>query len=125
MLSDRIINGDFKNIIVLTGAGISTNAGIPDYRSANGMLRMFTNSQISDELYNKMKNAKPTIGHNFCKYLHDKGWLRRVYTQNIDGLHQKAGLSEDMIVEFHGSIYKNNVVLYDQPIADNVKKTGG
>lgn len=122
MLSTRILNGDFKNIIVLTGAGISTNSGIPDYRSANGMLKMFTDGQISEDIINKIKNANPTLGHKFCKYLYDKGWLRRVYTQNIDGLHQKAGLPEEMIIEYHGSIYKNNVVMYDNPISENIIK---
>jgi len=109
MLSTGILNGDFKNIIVLTGAGISTNAGIPDYRTMKG--------NVNVEI---IKNAKPTSGHIFCKVLYDKGWLKRIYTQNIDGLHQKTGLPEDMVVEYHGSIYKNNVIMYNNSISQDV-----
>ena len=119
------------------GAGISTNAGIPDYRSTTGIFTqmkhkygmsqpedLFTpqyfNRIQTDPIYQKfilsIKQAKPTIGHLFCVWLHEKGWLRRVYTQNTDGLHQAAGLPNDMVVEYHGSLLQNDVLLYGDEI---------
>lgn len=133
---ERIKNGEFKRIVVLTGAGVSTNAGIPDYRSAGGffteLMKAFPEAKNPEDLLTRsfinthkvcdhqvylnhidvFKNAAPTTSHMLCKWLFDKGWLLRVYTQNIDGLHQKAGLPEDMVVEYHGSLVKNNVVFY-------------
>lgn len=142
-IKTRILNNEFKNIVVVTGAGISTNSGIPDYRSPSGFFDdlkkefniqdpalLFTRSFIDKynvyetaiykERIKLFDKASPTISHDFCKYLYDKNLLRRVYTQNIDGLHQKAGLPDDMIVEYHGSLYKNNVILYGDPINKKV-----
>ena len=141
---DRITSGEFKNIIIVTGAGISTNAGIPDYRSATGLfselMQIFPQAETPSNLFSRsfvekynvydhpiykekirlIEQAKPTPTHIFCKHLYDKGWLKRVYTQNIDGLHQKAGLPDDLVVEYHGSLIKNNVVLYGDKISDSV-----
>lgn len=143
---DRILSGEFKNIVVVTGAGISTNAGISDYRSKDGIFNEFMNifpqARSPSDLFSRsfvekydvynhsmykekikiIENAQPTPSHNFCKFLYDKGWLRRVYTQNIDGLHQKAGLPEEFVVEYHGSLLKNNVVLYGDSIPDNATR---
>jgi len=123
----------FKNIVIFSGAGVSTNSGIPDYRSENGI---FTNSKLKELMFSRnyinehpeilespeylqfidsFKQAQPTDAHKLAKYLHDRGTLCRVYTQNVDGLYQKAGLPEDKIVEFHGSIQKN-IVYYGDPI---------
>lgn len=145
-ITDRILAGEFKNIIVVTGAGVSTNAGIPDYRSTSGifseLMKAFPQASSPSDLFSRefveehnvydhpiykdrikvIENAKPTLSHKFCKFLYNKGWLRRVYTQNIDGLHQKAGLPEELVVEYHGSLLKNNVVLYGDSISDKVEK---
>ena len=140
----EIKDGEFKRILVLTGAGVSTNAGIPDYRSEGGifhdLMKEFPQASTPETLLTRsfvdkynvfehkvftdhidtFKDAKPTASHILCKWLYDKGWLVRVYTQNIDGLHHKAGLPDDMIVEFHGSLLKKNVVLYGDPIPSDV-----
>ena len=133
-ITNRILSGEFKNIVVVTGAGISTNAGIPDYRSHTGifaeLMKEFPQAETPsdlfsrsfDERYKVINEARPTASHDFCKFLYDKGWLKRVYTQNIDGLHQKAGLPEELVVEYHGSLLKNNVVLYGDKIHDNVTR---
>lgn len=116
----RIVSGEFTNIVVLTGAGISISAGIPDYRANDSIYaklveefpdimnvsQLFTRKQfdrvrkhplvIAEIL--RVKNAKPTPSHLFCSKLHHFGLLRRVYTQNIDGLHNKAGLPDDKVV---------------------------
>ena len=138
-LIKRILSGGYRNIVVCTGAGASTNSGIPDYRSPTGLFaammklynvsspeEIFTRSfQDSHDLANDpvyqdhmkgIEEATPCLAHKFCTWLHDKGWLRRVYTQNVDGLHQKAGLPEDTVVEFHGSLTKGNVVMYGETI---------
>ena len=152
----------YNNIVIFSGAGVSTNSGIPDYRSSGGLFEklskeynisspelLFSCIGVADtpghvhhmntsnrnylsehpeikenniylEFQNKIKNAEPTSSHYLSKILNDKGKLVRVYTQNVDGLYSKTGLSEDKIVEFHGSIQKDNVVLYGDPIPDNV-----
>ena len=109
-----------KRIIVLTGAGISCNAGIPDFRSANGLYNlvreeypdlnitsgkeMFDISLFRDELkisvwatfmeklYSSIQSAKPTTTHRFIAHLKDRQKLLRCYTQNIDGLEESLGL---------------------------------
>jgi len=106
----------FSNVIVMVGAGISVNAGIPDFRSSEGLY-----SRISEEVFDLSafcKNPKafystikeffrphePTLTHHFLGLLCDKGCLRRIYTQNIDGLEEKAGIPADKIVYAHGSL---------------------
>ncbi|KAK9761169.1 Sir2 histone deacetylase Hst2 [Basidiobolus ranarum] len=113
-----------KKILVLTGAGISTSAGIPDFRSPDTGL--YDNLQkfdlpypeaIFDIHYFQKKpepfyllakelypgNFKPTLSHYFIRLLHEKGLLLRNFTQNIDTLERVAGLDADKIVEAHGS----------------------
>jgi NAD+-dependent protein deacetylase SIR2 len=107
-----------------TGAGISTSAGIPDFRSPDtglyaNLARLklpfaeavfdisyFRNNPLpfytlAHELY--PGRYKPTIAHSFIKLLHDKGRLLKLFTQNIDCLEREAGVPADMIVEAHGS----------------------
>ncbi|XP_052769173.1 NAD-dependent protein deacetylase sirtuin-2-like [Mya arenaria] len=116
-----------SKVVVLTGAGISTSAGIPDYRSPNTGLLATVKAK-----YPKMKDPKqlleleyfirdpkpfftfrkdmfaidykPTPSHYFVKLLEVKGKLLRLYTQNIDGLHGQAGLDPARIVEAHGTM---------------------
>jgi len=110
-----------NNIIVLTGAGISVSCGIPDFRSENGVYsrlgefdldepqQMFdleyfkicpqTFYSFAHELY--PSNYEPSPSHKFIKLLEDKGKLLRNYTQNIDTLEQKAGITK--MVQCHGS----------------------
>lgn len=114
-----------KNIIVLTGAGISVAAGIPDFRSPKTGLysrlkkyklptpeSIFTLkyykrkpepfTMLASELFPSNKH-KPTKVHQFIKLLEDKKMLKRNYTQNIDCLERKVGLSDKVLVECHGS----------------------
>lgn len=134
----------YKNIVILSGAGVSTNAGIPDYRSRDGIFaklsqkyslsdpaslfnRKFVNTHpqilnddIMKEFWQQMADAKPTDSHILAKWLYDRGILRRVYTQNIDGLYRKTGLPSDKIVEFHGNYGDGSMVLYGDPIPNTV-----
>ena len=115
-----------NNIVAFTGAGISTESGIKDFRSQDGLYNI-NNSKYkfppeymlsSSCLYNHPKDffkyykeqlnclgIKPNITHNYLKKLEDIGKLKAIVTQNIDGLHTKAGNTN--IYELHGTIYKN------------------
>ncbi|KAL4708272.1 hypothetical protein ACJJTC_016321 [Scirpophaga incertulas] len=118
-----------KNIITLSGAGISTAAGIPDFRSPETGL--YHNLQkynlpepqaifeinffrqnpkpffcLAKEMY--PGNFKPTISHYFIRLLHEKGLLLRHYTQNIDTLERQADIPDDKIVEAHGTFYTSH-----------------
>lgn len=111
-----------KNILVLTGAGIQTDSGIPDYRGINGIYKNFSeippeklltseffnkNQKKFYEFYNKFMihpDAKPNIGHTWLKQLEDLGKRVVIITQNIDELHTKAGSSN--VHEIHGSAFK-------------------
>lgn len=123
-LGDAIMNYKYKNIIFMVGAGISVAAGIPDFRSEDGLYNklkgigfetpedFFTNHWFKDnrktfyELISTYipEKAEPTKVHQFMKFLDDRGLLRRIYTQNIDGLEAKAGIPKDKIIQVHGTM---------------------
>jgi len=106
-------------IVVFTGAGISTESGIPDFRSPGGLwtrykpvtFQEFMSSEAARieawkrrlETYEAHKNAKPNIGHYFVQSLDQKGKLIGLITQNVDGLHREAALADEKIVELHGN----------------------
>lgn len=108
-----------KKIVGFTGAGVSTESGIPDYRSKGGIwdkfqpvyFDEFTSSESKRLLYWKrklelwegIKDAKPGTAHLFFKQLEERGKLAGLITQNIDGLHEKSGISKDRIVNLHGT----------------------
>ncbi len=122
-VADLICNS--KHAVALTGAGISTLSGIPDFRSpATGLWSRFSAETIFriDHFYSQpedffsfakefiytLADAKPSIIHNLLSLLQSKGLIRRVITQNIDTLHQKAG--SQGVLELHGSPLKNYCV---------------
>ena len=107
-----------KNV-VFTGAGISTESGIPDYRSQGGIWDKFRPVYFDEfmsakksrveywrrwvELYRDIAAAKPNQAHMSLARLNEMGLLQAVVTQNIDGLHQASGLPDEKIVELHGN----------------------
>ncbi len=107
-----------KNII-FTGAGISTESGIPDYRSQGGIWDKFRPVYFDEfmrsrkareeywrrwqELYRGIRQAQPNAGHTAIAKLHQMGLLEALITQNVDGLHQQAGVDEQTIIELHGN----------------------
>ncbi|XP_023616301.1 NAD-dependent protein deacetylase sirtuin-2 isoform X3 [Myotis lucifugus] len=126
MLSERC-----RRVICLVGAGISTSAGIPDFRSPSTGL--YANLQkyhlpypeaifeigyfkkhpepffaLAKELY--PGQFKPTLCHYFIRLLKEKGLLRRCYTQNIDTLERVAGLEPEDLVEAHGTFYTSHCI---------------
>lgn len=114
-----------SNIVVFTGAGISVPSGIPDFRSADGLYNQKTKYTVkpeeiishsffashTDQFYEFYKskmvypNAKPNKAHKYFADLEKQGKHVIVVTQNIDGLHQKAGSSQ--VLELHGSVLRN------------------
>ncbi len=115
-----------NNIVFFGGAGVSTESGIPDFRSKDGLYHMkykyppeeiLSHSFFMDnpeEFYKFYKdkmnslNVKPNISHEFLAKLEKAGKLRAIITQNIDGLHTKAGSKN--VLELHGTIYKNHCI---------------
>ena len=112
-----------NNIVFFGGAGVSTESGIPDFRSKDGLYNQqyeyppetilshtfFMNQ--TEEFYrfykNKMNSLKyePNITHKKLAELEEQGKLKAIITQNIDGLHQKAGSKN--VYELHGSVLRN------------------
>ena len=104
--------------VVLTGAGISTESGIPDFRSAGGIWEEYDPAEVATidalrrepgrvwEFYARrlgaLAEAEPNDGHRALAELEEQGWIRAVITQNVDGLHERAGSRE--VVEVHGSL---------------------
>ena len=113
-----LIIGSHK-IVVFTGAGISTESGIPDFRSPGGVWEKYQPVYFDEflkshdarkrywlmkkELFKDIDNAKPNEAHKAIVQLEGTGKLFSIITQNIDGLHQDAGSSPDMIIEIHGT----------------------
>lgn len=113
-----------NNIVFFGGAGVSTESGIKDYRSPDGLYNIKSKYSAEEMLSSKMffehtdefykfykkylncLNAKPNITHEYLKKLEDKGKLKAIITQNIDGLHSKSGNTN--VCEIHGTIYKNH-----------------
>ena len=113
---------DAQRVVVLTGAGISTDSGIPDFRGPNGVwtknpgaekqatLQHYMGSRDvrvaawQNRLHSPMWDAEPGPGHLALATLEQKGRLDTLVTQNIDSLHHKAGSSPDRIVEVHGNV---------------------
>ena len=107
-----------ERVVLFTGAGISTAAGIPDYRGPNGIwktrpevtVQEFFDDPAKREAYwtqkaedwQMWKDVEPTPVHRAIRKLEDLGKLHAVITQNIDGLHRKAGTSEEKLIELHG-----------------------
>ena len=109
-----------SKIIVLTGAGISTESGLPDFRSKDGFWTKNKPIQFQEfiddekkqrlswsrniELHKILKEINPNIGHKFVeKIINLNNKENFLITQNIDGLHQRSGVSEDKIIEIHGN----------------------
>jgi NAD-dependent deacetylase len=118
----RELAANAKHIIALTGAGISTESGIPDYRGPNGVWATQKPPTIGDyetneaarigfwkfrrESYPRMLERQPNQGHLALATLEKAGKLLGVVTQNIDGLHQKAGNDSGRVVELHGTTHE-------------------
>jgi NAD-dependent deacetylase len=119
MASLKDMIGEANAILPFTGAGISTECGIPDFRSPGGIWTknrpiMFDDFLASQEARNEswrrrfamgdeFGHAKPGRGHRALASLYRRGKVQAVITQNIDNLHQDSGIAPDHVVELHGN----------------------
>jgi NAD-dependent deacetylase len=113
-----------SRVVALTGAGISTESGVPDFRGPQGVWTKNPGAEklarlesyVSDpeirrrawksRLESRAFAAEPNAGHHALVALERRGKLHALISQNIDGLHQKAGSSKHLIVEIHGTIHE-------------------
>ena len=111
--------GEAERVVAFTGAGISTESGIPDFRSPGGIwsrMRPITyqafvaseEARLEDwrrrlTMNEQLARAEPNIGHRALASLVRSGKALGIVTQNIDGLHQRAGVPPDRLVELHGN----------------------
>ncbi len=108
-----------ERAVVFTGAGISTESGIPDFRSPGGIWSRFKPIDFNDFLTSAqarreswrlkfmfdedMRKAEPNLGHRAIAKLVAEGVVTRVITQNVDGLHQRSGVPDEKMIELHGN----------------------
>jgi NAD-dependent deacetylase len=113
---------DARDVVVLTGAGISTDSGIPDFRGPNGVWTKDPGAEKQSTLQHYLSDpevrrrawrnradspmfeAEPNAGHLALAELDRSGRLHTLITQNIDGLHQRAGVTPSRVVEIHGNV---------------------
>lgn len=107
-----------RHVIALTGAGISTESGIPDFRSAGGLWQKYDPAEYASihsfqsnpgkvwkmlfDMIDLTRKARPNPGHRALAELEEMGFLKCVVTQNIDNLHQAAGSVN--VIEYHGNV---------------------
>ena len=115
---ERLIEGASR-IVAFTGAGISTESGIPDFRSPGGIWTRYRPIDFSEFIASEearreswrrkigsdrtIGQARPNRGHLALAELRRRGKLLAVITQNVDGLHQESGIPDDEIIELHGN----------------------
>jgi NAD-dependent protein deacetylase/lipoamidase len=108
-----------RAVVFFTGAGISTESGVPDFRSPGGVWSKYQpvlfpdflaseaarvqHWQLKKATYELFKSVKPNVGHYAIGEFEQRGQLLGLITQNIDGLHKIAGSSESRLVELHGT----------------------
>ncbi|HET9724419.1 MAG TPA: Sir2 family NAD-dependent protein deacetylase [Actinomycetota bacterium] len=129
-------------ITVLTGAGISTESGIPDYRGPNGVwtkdpakMRLVTiedylaDPQVrveawQERLHHPAWTAEPGAGHRALVDLERAGKLVALITQNVDSLHQAAGSSPDLVLELHGTLHLARCLEcgYETPMSEQLDR---
>lgn len=120
----RAVVGALGGVAMLTGAGVSTDSGIPDFRGPNGLWRTEPGSErrsrIEDYLLDAevrrsawrsraaapVFSAAPNGAHRAIAAFEQEGRLAGIVTQNVDGLHQAAGSDPDRVVELHGSVHR-------------------
>lgn len=132
MTVDRAVEvlASADSILVFSGAGLSTESGIPDFRGPDGLWTRVDpddfniNKYLTDpdlrvrgwkmhldgELWGARSTVKPNVGHDAIVQLHQARRLAGVITQNVDGLHYKSGLGDDMVAELHGNVRNSHCV---------------
>lgn len=120
----RRIVAEARRIVVLSGAGISTDSGIPDFRGPQGVWTLNPKAERMSDIRHYVADpevrrlswqsrlahpawtAEPNAGHFAVTELERRGTLHAVVTQNIDGLHQRAGSTPELVIEVHGTLHR-------------------
>ncbi|MGD2102151.1 MAG: Sir2 family NAD-dependent protein deacetylase [Acidimicrobiia bacterium] len=132
---DRAVDvlGTAEQILVFSGAGLSTESGIPDFRGPEGLwtkvdpddfnIARYVESRelrvrgwrmhLEGELWGARSTVQPNKGHIAIARLHEAKRLAGVVTQNVDGLHFKSGLEDDMVAELHGNVRNSHCLSCD------------
>ena len=142
-VASLIKSGNVRNIVVMTGAGISTSAGIPDFRSPDtglyaNLARLdlpYAEAVFSIDYFRRNPDpfyvlAKelypgqfyPTVAHAFIALLNEKGLLKMLFTQNIDCLERRAGVPDSLIIEAHGSFATQRCIDCKTAFPDDLMK---
>jgi len=133
-------------ILIFTGAGLSTESGIPDFRSPGGIWEKYDPSdfyfqkfvsderarekywKMSTEFYGGMRDALPNRAHLAIQRLETTGKVLAIVTQNIDNLHQKAGSSPEKVIELHGTAFSVSCLncgkSYDRDLIEERLRSG-
>jgi NAD-dependent deacetylase len=131
-----------KRIVGFTGAGISTESGIPDFRSPGGIWTRYQPIQFQDFMASEemrreswrrkfatdevMRRATPNAGHRAMARLIETGKMSAIITQNVDGLHQASGVPDSKVIELHGnSTYATCLDCGERHELDDIKATFG
>ncbi|EPQ64744.1 Bgt-869 [Blumeria graminis f. sp. tritici] len=143
-VADSILANRIQHIVVMTGAGISTSAGIPDFRSpGTGLYANLDSLDLPDAedvfdisyfrenpvpFYTLAKELNPgkfhpTVSHCFINLLNEKALLSMLFTQNIDCLERKAGIPNEKIVEAHGSFATQSCIDCKTQFPDDLMQT--
>ena len=131
-----------RRVVVLTGAGISTDSGIPDFRGPQGVWTRNPAAEKAATLQHYLADpearreawrtrvdspawdARPSAGHTAIVDLERQGTLYAVVTQNVDGLHQRAGTDPDLVIEVHGTMWWTRCLSCDdrRPMAEALER---
>ena len=121
----KTLIGQSQRIVILTGAGISTESGIPDFRGPNGLWTKNPDAEKASNINYYVSDPKireknwalraegklwadvePNDGHYALVHLQERGILDTIITQNVDELHQKSGIDPNKVIEIHGTTRK-------------------
>jgi NAD-dependent SIR2 family protein deacetylase len=91
-----------KHLVLFTGAGISTDSGISDYRGEDGVWTR-RKKGLSEKKSKAFSKFKPSAGHKSIYKLYKMGYLKFLITQNLDNLHRKSGIPDSILAEIHGN----------------------
>lgn len=121
---DKLINAlKYNKAVVFTGAGVSTNSGIPDFRGEHGFYKKYHEDDLAidaffrdtdqfylafQEKFQSVFTAKPNDTHIILSELEKAGYIQGIITQNVDQLHQDAGSKK--VIEFHGNIFMYDLI---------------
>lgn len=124
----------YDQALVFSGAGVSTNSGIADFRGENGFYNKYHEDDLAidaffrdtdqfyiafQEKFNKVFTASPNDTHFILAQLEKVGFVKGIITQNVDRLHQKAGSKN--VIEFHGNIFTYDLIQKSPQVPENYK----